>query len=77
MVPDEVACPGEPEPGQPGQDTSLVGDLGGKDDVERRDAVARDQQQALVVEGVQLADLAASDVQGFRHAWVPPSVRDG
>ena len=43
----------------------------GQDDVEGRDAVARDEQQALVVERVELANLAARDVAcGFRHGRV-------
>ena len=45
--------------GEPGEHAALVGDLGRQDDVERRDAVARDEQQPLVVERVELAHLAA------------------
>ena len=67
VVRDELACPREPEAREPGQHAALVGDLRRQDDVEGRDAVARDEQQALVVERVELADLAAADVQGFRH----------
>ena len=53
--------------GQAGQHASLVGDLGREDDVEGRDAVRCDEQQPLVVECVELADLAATDVHCFRH----------
>ena len=52
----------EPEPREAGQHAALVGDLGRQHDVEGRDPVARDEQQALVVEGVDLAHLAAGDV---------------
>jgi hypothetical protein len=56
------------KPERPGEHAALVRDLGRQDDVEGRDPVAGDEQQALVVELVQLADLAAPDVRdGFRH----------
>ena len=71
MVRDDVLRPREPEAGEPGEHAALVRDLGGKDDVEGRDAVARDEQQPLVVECVDLADLSACDVCGLRHALAP------
>ena len=64
VVRDDLARAREPERRQAGQHAALVGDLGRQDDVEGRDAVAGDEQQALVVERVELADLAASDVRG-------------
>ena len=64
----------EPERGEAGEHAALVGDLGRQHDVERRDAVAGDEQQPLVVERVELAHLAAPDVDGrFRHGRAPPS----
>ena len=66
----------EPEAGQAGEDTTFVGDVGREHDVEGGDAVAGDEQQPLVVEGVELANLAATNVQrGIRHGLVPPSGR--
>src|SRR5207247_1192204 len=73
VVGDELARPLEPERGQPREHAALVRDLGRKDDVEDRDAVAGDEQQALVVEREQLANLAGTDVdRGFRHTLAPP-----
>ena len=70
----ELARAREPERRQAAEHAALVGDLGRQDDVERRDPVARDEQQAVVVERVELADLSAADVHGgIRHGWVPPS----
>ena len=46
--------------GEAGEHAALVRDLGRQDDVEGRDPVARDEQQALVVELVDLAHLAAT-----------------
>ena len=59
VVRHEVARLREPERREPGEHAALVGDLGRQHDVEGRDPVARDEQQAVVVERVQLADLAA------------------
>ena len=61
----------EPVAGEAGQDAALVRDLGRQDDVEGRDAVGGDEQQALVVDLVDVADLAGRDV-GLRHVAVPP-----
>ena len=62
----------EPEGREPGEDAALVGDLRRQHDVEGRDAVAGHEEQALVVEGVDLADLAAGDVaRCFRHEPAP------
>ena len=65
---------GEPERGEAGQHTPLVGDLGGQHDVERGDAVGGHEQQAVVAEGVQLAHLAASEMHRVRvgHGSGPP-----
>ena len=71
MVRDDVPGAGEPEGRETGEDAPLVGDLRRQDDVEGRDAVGGDEQQPLVVERVQLAHLAAADVQGVRHAPSP------
>ena len=49
----------EPEQGKLGEDASLVGDAGGQDVVEGRDAVGGDEKQLLIVDGVDVADLAA------------------
>src|SRR5260370_38237652 len=48
----------EPEKRKLGQDTALVGNRRGKDDVERGETVRGDDQK-LVAEGVDIADLAA------------------
>ena len=65
---------GEPERGEAGQHTPLVGDLGGQHDVERGDAVRGHEQQAVVAERVQLPHLAASEMHRVRvgHGWGPP-----
>ncbi len=52
----------EPEPRERGQHAALVGDRRRQHDVERRDAVGRDQQQ-LVAEAVQLTHLPGGLVQ--------------
>ena len=49
MVRDDRPEEREPVAGEPGQDASLVRDLGGQDDVEGRDAVGRDEQQPLII----------------------------
>ena len=68
MVRDELPRPREPERRQAGEHPPLVGDLGRQDHVEHRDPVGGDEQQALVVERVELAHLAAADVDGgLRH----------
>jgi hypothetical protein len=73
VVRDELTQQREPEPREPGEHAALVGDLRRQDDVEGRDAVAGDEQQTLVLERVELADLAGRDVRGaFRHVPVPP-----
>jgi hypothetical protein len=56
----------EPVAGEAGQDAALVRDLGRQDDVEGRDAVGRDEQQALVVDLVDLADFPDA-MWGLRH----------
>src|SRR5581483_3075699 len=72
VVRDEVAGLREPVPGEAGEDASLVRDLGRQHDVERRDAVARDEQQPVVVEREEFTDLAAAEVRrGTRHAQPP------
>jgi hypothetical protein len=45
----------------PGEDPPLVRDRRREDDVERADPVRRDEQQPIVVERVQVADLAGAD----------------
>jgi len=40
----------EPVAAQPGEDAALVGDLGRQDDVEGRDPVTGDEQEAIVVQ---------------------------
>src|SRR6185503_18066995 len=80
MVRDEMARPCEPERRQPCEYPSLVGDLGGEDDVERRDAIAGDEHEPVVAERVEVAHLAAAEVQGLRHAPEPvvtPRARAG
>ncbi len=67
MVPNDMRRAREPVARQPGEDAPLVGDLGREDDVERGDAVGRDEQEPFVVQRVELADLAASNVHCFRH----------
>ena len=58
---DEVAGPLEPEPRQAGQDAALVGDRRRQDDVERAEPVGRDEEQAVVADRVQVADLAGAE----------------
>ena len=48
---------------QAGEHPALVGDLVGQHDVEHRDAVARDHQQPVVTDLVELADLARVEVR--------------
>ena len=55
VVRDELARPREPERGEAGEHAALVRDLGRQDDVEGRDPVAGDEEQALLVERVELA----------------------
>src|SRR5207248_5118876 len=55
----DVRRPGEPPRREACQDAALVGYLGRKDDVERRDPVAGHEEQTLVVEREELADLSA------------------
>ena len=59
MVGHEVGKALEPEFGDARQDLSLVGNLVGEDVVERRNAVAHDEQQAVAAV-VDVADLAAA-----------------
>ncbi len=76
VVRHELARPREPERGQAREHAPLVRDVGGQDDVEGRDPVARDEQEALLVECVDLADLSRGDVgRGFRHGRAPPGGR--
>jgi hypothetical protein len=73
VVWDDLSRAREPEAGETGEHAALVRDLGRQHDVEGRDAVAGDEQQALGIELEDLADLAARDVDGrFRHGRVPP-----
>jgi hypothetical protein len=67
---DDRARAREPERREAGQHAALVGYLGRQHDVEGRDPVARDEQQPLVVERVQLATFplptcAASGMDGL------------
>ena len=50
VVRDEVRGPVEPEPRQAGQDPALVRDRRRQDDVERAEAVRRDEQQPVVAD---------------------------
>src|SRR5262249_19356634 len=63
--------PREPERGKTGEDATLVRDHRRMHDVERRDAVGRQQQEALGVECVQVSDLPASQAHGFSHDTLP------
>ena len=75
----------EPEPRQAGEHAALVGDRRGQDDVERGQPVRRDEQQPVVVDPVQVADLARAQEQrlacsigtSLRHGpWArPPRAR--
>jgi hypothetical protein len=51
----------EPPQGQAGEHRALVRDRGREHDVVRRDPVGGHQEQVVVVDGVELADLAAGD----------------
>src|SRR5918994_2017515 len=62
MVRDDLACAREPEGGQPRENAALVRDRRRQDDVERGDAVARDQCEGAVVQRVDLAHLPARDM---------------
>ena len=64
MVGNAVGQPVEPEMGDLGEHLALAGDAVGQDAVERRDAVAGDEQQG-VPQIEHLADLAALHL---RHA---------
>jgi hypothetical protein len=59
----------EEEHAHRGQDAALVGDLGLQDVVERRDAIRRDEQQVVVVDAIQLADLATGQMQVVGQRW--------
>ena len=67
MVRDDVGGTSEPERREAGQHASLVGNRRREHDVEGGDAVARDEEQPVLVERVDLADLAAREVHGLRH----------
>ena len=69
----------EPERREAGQDAALVGDLGRQDHVEGRDAVGGDEQQPVVVERVELAHLAAAEVDGRASGMgvLPAAARAG
>ena len=69
MIRDDVLRPREPERREAGEHAALVGDLGRQDHVEGRDPVGGDEQQALVVEGVELAHLAAARDGSRPQAW--------
>ena len=72
MVRDELLRPREPERGETGEHAALVRDLGRQDHVEGRDPVGGDEQQALVVEGVELSYLPAGEMdRGLRHGRAP------
>src|SRR5215470_10467971 len=58
----------EPERSEAGQHAALVWNGRRQDDIEGGDAVGGNEQQALVVDRVQLPDLAASEVNGVSHA---------
>jgi hypothetical protein len=64
MVGDLVVELAEPEVGNPGQDLALARDRVGQHHVEGRQAIGGDDQQALVIDGVDVADLAL--VQQFQ-----------
>ncbi len=59
MVGDDVGEVVEPEQRELGEDASLVGDAGGQNVVEGRNPVGGDEEQLLVADGVDVADLAA------------------
>ena len=59
----------EEEHAHRGQDATLVGYLVVEDEVERRDAVAGDEQQVVVVDAVELANLAAGQMLVVRKSW--------
>src|SRR5262249_10216850 len=52
-------------------DATLVRDHRRMHEVERRDTVGRQQQEALGVECVQVSDLPASQAHGFSHDTLP------
>src|SRR5437667_11365738 len=56
----DVARSSEPEPGEAGENAALARNLGRQDDVEGRDPVARDEEEPVLLEGVELPHLAAS-----------------
>ncbi len=70
----------EPEPRESRQHPALVRDLGRQDDVERRQPVRRDEQQPIVADGVEVANLAGSQERvggraNGRHGSRPPGCR--
>src|SRR5918995_2614015 len=73
MVGDEVASASEPEGRQSRQDAPLVRDRCRQHDVERRDAVARDEREGDAVERVELTHLPAREVRGRLVDHAPTS----
>ena len=72
VIRDELPRPREPEGRETGEHAALVRDLGREDHVEGRDSVGGDEQQALVIEGVELAHLPAREMdRGLRHGPAP------
>ena len=63
MVRDDVAGLFEPKLRKRSEHAAFVGDLVGKDDVEDADAVARDHQQRVEIDLVELANLARIHVR--------------
>ena len=59
MVGDEVGEVIEPEQGNLAEHASLVGDAGGQNVVEGRDAVGGDKKQLLVADGIDVPHFAA------------------
>ena len=77
VVRDDVRRLLEPEPRQTGQDPALVRDRRGQDDIERTDAVAGHEEQSILVEPIQVADLARRQEQRLspQHRPSPASLR--
>ena len=59
MVFDGVFQEVEPEEGELGEDTSLVRDAGAEDVIEGGDAVGGYEEELVLIEGVDVPDLAA------------------